>query len=732
VKVWAGALFLGIVLGTGAVFAAPALVPPRRLDARTVPYPAGAHGDASVELTLVVGADGEVRDVRIVRGEPPFAAAAALGVEEFRFAPATRDELPIAARISAVVEFREPAAERIAPAAGAPGSEKPAPTRTSLTTAPPGPEPAPSEVVVPGRAREPDGSHFAPGDARFIPGAFGDPIRVIEALPGMAPWVSGLPYYFVRGSTPENVGYFIDGIPVPLLFHVGAGPSVIAPPLVDSVDLYAGSPPARYGRYAGAVIAGEITPPVTDRPRAEFAARVFDARAFGETPYDGGRGSVTAGARVGYTNLVIALVAPKYRVNYWDYQTRVSHRTWGKDTLSLFAFGARDELDYLGQKTFHVEFHRVDLRYDHPFAGGNVRAGVTLGSDDTFTALQTPTGAGTSAELRGPSVRAHLDVEQALTATVRLRAGADAGVKRFDVDSFAGTVERPHSDFESGAYADMVLRPLERVELVPGVRLDAYRTRGSDVLAPQPRLAARVLVAPHVSWLSSVAVLHQEPTEEIFVPEKLPDPIDEASRDGFHVSEGVEVALPFSLHSRVTGYASKLVARGVSGSERAEGLEFFVQRSFVEKVSGLVSYTLGRSDTELSHERFESRWDRTHLLTVALSSDLGAGWRLGGRFFFESGRLAQVSCPTPDCAPGERGPAEFGLTRRLPPFYRVDARLERRLTFAHDRWLTFTWEVFNALVKPEPIGYDYSASSGVTLRKQGALIFPSFGIEGGL
>jgi hypothetical protein len=110
---------------------------------------------------------------------------------------------------------------------------------------------------------------------------------------------------------------------------------------------------------------------VTDRTRAEFGARVFDANAFGETPYDDGRGSVMAAARYAYTQLVIALVAPKYTVGYWDYQARVSHRAWGGDTVSVFAFGAHDELTYVGQPTFRVEYHRADVRYDQPSAVGS-------------------------------------------------------------------------------------------------------------------------------------------------------------------------------------------------------------------------------------------------------------------------------------------------------------------------------------------------------------------------
>ncbi len=100
-------------------------------------------------------------------------------------------------------------------------------------------EPPPVEVSVVGERREELGStHIPRNETRLIPGAFADPFRVVEILPGVAPIVSGLPYFTVRGAPAGDVGYFIDGIRVPLLFHVGAGPSVIAPALVDRVDLF--------------------------------------------------------------------------------------------------------------------------------------------------------------------------------------------------------------------------------------------------------------------------------------------------------------------------------------------------------------------------------------------------------------------------------------------------------------------------------------------------------------
>jgi len=55
---------------------APAVVPPRRLDATEVPYPAEGRGDATVELVLLVDTEVRVAQVMVKDGRPPFSTAA--------------------------------------------------------------------------------------------------------------------------------------------------------------------------------------------------------------------------------------------------------------------------------------------------------------------------------------------------------------------------------------------------------------------------------------------------------------------------------------------------------------------------------------------------------------------------------------------------------------------------------------------------------------------------------
>ncbi len=736
------ALLAGIAFGGARRAAAASIVPPHRIDSGDVPYPAGAHGDAAVTLVVVVDPSGHVTDVTVREGAAPFGDAAAARVKSWQFAPATKDDEPVAAKVAVVLHFHEP---RVLPALLPAPAPEPPPAR--IDAAPP---PPPVEVTVKGEREEPSTIHIPRTDTRFVAGAFGDPLKVVEVLPGMAPWRSGLPYYYVRGSPPENVGYFIDGISVPLLFHVGPGPSTIAPSLVDSVDIFPGSYPARFGRYAGAVIAAETADPEAPpdgRPHGEFSARVYDANAYAVTPYDDGRGSVSVSGRYGYTGLLTSLIVPDYSLGYWDYQVRASHKVADKDTLTVFAFGAYDELHYLGAPTFRIEYHRVDLRYDHLVPGGHLRIAATAKFDDALTALQTDTGAGTFAAQKDKGGRLRAELDERVTREVHLRAGADVNVTDFSVDTYPSIdgfkpSMGPHTDVEGGAYGDVVWRPLRNLEVVPGVRFDGYQIRGQTRWAPQPRLATRLKLTRDVAWLSALGTAHQEPTEEILAPSKIPSPVDQAPQTIYQYSEGIEAKLPARMRARVTGFYSHLVATGILGTSlsaegESGGGELFVQRDFSERLGGFLSYTLSRTVQNVGGITTRVAWDRTHVLSLVLGYDLGNNWRVGARLFLESGRPYPAVCvncngPNGTSIAGGAGPIVVTPAGNLPIFWRVDTRLEKRWVFADGKWLAGTLECFNTFDRAEPSGDEYVPGRGLVVLDQSAIILPSIGIEGGL
>jgi TonB family protein len=745
-----------------------AIVPPRLVSAPEIPYPRGAEGDAVVVLAVTVGATGTVRAVRVIDGEEPFVGAAVQAAPTFRFEPATRDGRVLSATIRFEVTFRAPPKARpgddSAPAARArrpgrspaPGTESAASTRSAsgtgaaasneATPSPNAPSAEAAEVVVHGQRSSPMARSMTRAEVRQLPGAFGDPFRAIEVLPGVTPIVSGLPYFYVRGAPPGNVGYFLDGVRVPYLYHVGLGPSVVHPAMVDRVELYPGGYPARFGRFAGGIVSGETTTPRDDL-HGEGNIRILDAGALVETGFAGGRGTVLVGGRYSYTAAILSLVAKDVALDYRDYQVRATYDVTPSDRIGIFGFGS---YDLLGQRQaggldvlFGSEFHRADLRYDHSFGhGSTLRLATTIGFDQTRIAAQR----NATDRLTG----ARLELYHPLSNRVTLRAGADVMVDAFGTsqqyyadpdDPNTQRYERlfaPRTDVAVGTYIEAVFDVHPRIELTPGVRFDAFTSGGTSASAIDPRLAARFKLSRRVRLVEAYGLVHQPPSFVIPVPGLAPASLDQGLQRAIQASAGAEVDLPYETTVSASvfhnsfynmtdalsdtsafqgGGAASSVLRALEQRARGEavGFEFFARRSLGAKLGGFLSYTLSRSLRSLSSDTFPSAFDRTHVASAALAYDLGKRWRAGARVVFYTGVPKTVTArglivPPPGLHP-----------ERDPSFFRLDLRLEKRWLVGSRGYLSLVFEVLNSTLSKETI-----ASQTI-----GPVTIPSIGLEGG-
>jgi hypothetical protein len=533
-------------------------------------------------LELVIDEDGHVSGATIKEGDEPFAEQARRAALQWRFTPARRGDTPIAARIRARVDFHQ-----------TPVPSPPGPTDSlSPTPAPPPPPMQVEEVDVLGARHEIGQTTLSAEDVREMPGAFGDPFRAIEAMPGVTPLVSGLPFFYIRGAPPTNNAYLVDGIRVPLLFHVGIGEGVIHPALIDHVDFYPGAAPATYGGFAGATIDGRTRDPATTA-HGEANVRIVDAGALVEAPLADGRASALVAGRYGYPGPIVSAITPNVQLGYWDYQARASWRVDDRDTLGVFAFGSHDYLGTAGtnngqtgpiREQLGSDFHRIDLRYDRALADGRLRVAATLGYDDMGGEGEGENAGVTT--VTNLSAAARLELEKRLSPTALFRGGADARIEHYGVTLGAaqtapdGTplpqipvdADPPPTNLTWGAHADVVWRIAPRVELVPGVRADVFQStratgpsgasQTTTVPAVDPRLSARVTLTPDVAWLSTFGLAHQYPVLRVGgIPALLVSvpgfPLgDSQLQTAAQASQGVEVALPADLVLTTTGFLS--------------------------------------------------------------------------------------------------------------------------------------------------------------------------------
>jgi hypothetical protein len=128
-----------------------------------------------------------------------------------------------------------------------------------------------------------------------VPGTFGDPIRVIQTLPGIQRAPFGLGLLLVRGSNPDDTGIYVDGHEVPSLFHFLGGPSIFNAEMLESIDLYPGGFPARFGRHHGGAVA--LFAPVEVRRRARRPGRLPDSGGYVRAPLTDLAVAVAGGGR---------------------------------------------------------------------------------------------------------------------------------------------------------------------------------------------------------------------------------------------------------------------------------------------------------------------------------------------------------------------------------------------------------------------------------------------------
>jgi hypothetical protein len=261
-----------------------------------------------------------------------------------------------------------------------------------------------------------------------------------------------------------------------------------------------------------------------------------------------------------------------------------------------------------------------------------------------------------------------------------------------------------------------------------------------------PRISAEFTVSEKVRLLHALGIAHQPPS---FIA---PIPGVQIGRGVLQTSLqhsfGVETQLPESFVGTATVFHNAMFeltdllgttrpGQSYDGNQNFEtqlnqralgstvGLELYLRRPLTRNVGGFLAYTLSRSvRSGGSYNAEPSNFDRTHVFQIAGACNLGRNWRAGARAMFYTGamdlRERTISAP-PDVNGYPSGPPATVTTReRLPPFYRLDIRLEKRWKLGERGYWAFVFEVLNATLTKE----------WVDSRTQiGPVTVPSIGIE---
>ncbi len=215
-----------------------------------------------------------------------------------------------------------------------------------------------ASVTVTGTATAPAGESAAPlaraHDADEIRSlssiAASDPLRAVQALPGVASNDDYSAGFAARGSGFSAAGLHIDGVRLSAPFHTirdlndSYSLTIFNSDVLESVTLTPGAAPARYGDRIGPVLAVRTREGRTDALHGRATLGAAGAYATLEAPIGRGRkASWLVSARKSYLDYLIEHVDDRARLalGYYDLTARVTVHPRATQTVSLVGLFGR-------------------------------------------------------------------------------------------------------------------------------------------------------------------------------------------------------------------------------------------------------------------------------------------------------------------------------------------------------------------------------------------------------
>lgn len=712
---------------------------------------------AGTELAVVSGADGRFR-LRAPAG------VLRLEIRAIGFAPVVRTDVVVSAGkpLTLVIDL-QPRVARLSTVEVAPGYFQP-PRESAVST-----------------------QRFTAEEIRRTPGTQEDVIRALSILPGVGVTTAGRNDLVVRGGAPFENLFVVDNIEVPNLNHFGTqgstgGPvSLIPIELVKDAALSAGGFGVRYGDRTSSATTIALREGNRERRATtlNLSATGFGAILEGPLPNDG---SLLASVRRSYLDFVFNAVGFPFIPSYTDLTLKAVQRPTARDEISFLLVGARDRISFKETDPDDRFENSTVLgsSQDQYFSGLTwtrlLSRGVvttTLGRTwSRFDAAQRDSSNppvqifGATSTEGETSLRTDLTMQ--LSSRTELTAGLIAkhagtlryditlpGAARLDQDGVprALRADTSFSAFRQAGYLQTSRQLSDRLRLTLGARADWYGFL-RDVMRVAPRGAlvwsldlkntitlagGQYYQAPQPIWLvgdaQNVRTLQPLHADQVVVGwQRLMRPDLKLQVEGYskayrdypgRVFRPRAVLQPsgFDDVTNDIPYGLEPLVGTATGSVR--GAEVLLQKRLSDvPVYGLLSASFNRT-------RFRSLDGSTTVgaFDAPLVFNALLGWRPNARWEFSGRVRAATGLPTtPFTTTGRLDFTRYNAGPRLPTFFALDVRLDRRFVFSRSQLVTYI-DVQNATARKNISQIAWDARLRAPKANESLGLLPSIGVN---
>ncbi|MBI5281552.1 MAG: TonB-dependent receptor plug domain-containing protein [Candidatus Solibacter usitatus] len=557
-----------------------------------------------------------------------------------------------------------------------------------------------------------------------------DPLRAVQALPGVASSNDFVAQFSVRGASFDRVGIFLDGVLLHSPFHTVQSQeetgslSILNSDLIEELTLHLGAVPVPYQDRTGAALDLLVREGSRRAPSVRFNAGAASAGFMAEGPLGRTqRGSWLAAVRRSYLQYLLRKTSAgdSLAFGFSDAQARFSYDLNRRNNVTLGVLDGRSDLDrtHVRDKLGINSIMNGDYRVTAANLGWRYSPSSALMITNHGAWMRERSG---NINLRDLPLGGEGYAEWVWNASAvwswRSNAPLQAGssMRRIHDDGFSSRYNfNPLALRQRDEWRGTALRAggfLEQgwtrgpISLTAGARFDGYSLAGPAAVSPH--LSAMLRVAPktrlQAAWSQSVQY-----------PAIMPLTIQRTGNAGLlplranHFVAAVEQQLGERTRLRAEVFsradrdliaqplleprylangqifnppASPRFVNSVRGTAR--GMELFLQRRTANRLSGWVSYGYTRTAMTdgVTGARYVADYEQRHTVNVYASYRLRPSVNMSARYTYGS------NFPVPGFLK-QTGPLAYALSTernglRLPAYHRSDVRLNK--SFQKQSW----------------------------------------------
>jgi len=207
-----------------------------------------------------------------------------------------------------------------------------------------------------------------------------DLLKTLQLMPGVQSGGEGGTGLYVRGGSPDQNLFLLDGVPLYNVSHLFGFFSIFNADAINSVELYKGGFPARYGGRVSSVVDVTLKEGNMQKFCGEGAIGFISSKLTLEGPIWKNKTSFIISGRRTFLDLialpVLAMINPNNQINYYfyDLNAKINHRFSKNDRIFMSVYTGADVYSQFNESRSDDDYNQQHFKYRSDLKWENLTA----------------------------------------------------------------------------------------------------------------------------------------------------------------------------------------------------------------------------------------------------------------------------------------------------------------------------------------------------------------------